>query len=154
MRMLANICSIARAIVMVSLVTVSLNGCVLVPFVQAFKETGLTEGDRMALLPPQVKKFSDARVFGNKTDALSLVAPEAKAEISSQLQSNNDQERIVKSRIDEIEWLEDAFKARVVIKVDSFTMTQLVVKTFTEEQNWEFKTGTGWIMTGRTKKEA
>ena len=138
----------------ITLATFSIGGCVLVPFVQAFKETGLTEGDRMALLPPQVKKFSDARVFGNKIDALSVVAPEAQAEISSQLQSMNEQERVVKSRIDEIEWLEDAFRARVVIKVDSFTMSQLVVKTTTEEQQWEFKTGNGWVLTGRTKQEA
>lgn len=28
----------------------TLSGCVLVPFIQAFKEVGATEGDRMALL--------------------------------------------------------------------------------------------------------
>lgn len=132
----------------------SMAGCVLVPFVQAFKETGLTEGDRMALLPPQVKKFSDARLFGNKTDALNLVSPEARAEIAKQLQGGSENERIVKSTIDEVEWLENAFKARVVIKIDSFTMNQLVVKTTTEEQRWEFKTGAGWALTERTKLEA
>ena len=152
--MLSGKWSIVRGAATFLVSVVWLSGCVLVPFVQAFKETGLTEGDRMALLPPQVKRFSDARVFGNKTDAMSVVAPEARAEISSQLQSNNDQERIVKSRIDEIEWLEDAYKARVVLKVESFTMNQLVVKTTTEELKWEFKTGQGWVLTSRTKQEA
>ena len=125
----------------------------LVPFVQAFKETGLTEGDRKELLPPQVKKFSDARLFGNKSDALSLVAPEARAEISKQLQGSGDNERIVKSNIDQIEWSDSAFKARVVIKVDSYKLTQLVVKTTTEEQRWEFTTGGGWVLTERTKQD-
>ncbi len=130
-----------------------LNGCVLVPFVQAFKETGLTEGDRMALLPPKVKKFSDAQVFGNKTDALDLVAPESRDEIAKQLQSSGVPERVVKSQIDAIEWSEDAYKAKVVVKTDSFAMNQLIVRTLTEEQNWEFQTGSGWLMTGRSKSE-
>jgi hypothetical protein len=145
-RILKSLVSWVAALV----VLVQTSGCVLVPFVQAFKETGLTEGDRMELLPPQLKKFSDARIFGNKTQALALVASESQAEISKQLQNKNDQERIVKSQVDEIEWSEDARKARVVVKVDSFTMSQLIVKTQREEQRWEFSSGSGWLMTERT----
>lgn len=133
------------------LLTVGMSGCVLVPFVQAFKETGLTEGDRMELLPPQLKKFSDARVFGNKSLAMALVASESQAEISKQLQDRNEQERIVKSQVDEIEWIENARKARVVMKVESFTMNQLIVKTKKEEQRWEFTPGSGWLMTDRSE---
>jgi hypothetical protein len=142
-----------KRLVLVAFAIVTCSGCVLVPFVQAFKETGLTEGDRKALLLPQVKKFSDARVFGNKTEALDLVAPESRAEIAKQLQSTGPQERVVKSQIDDIEWMDNAYKAKVVLKVDAFTMNQLVVKTSTEEQNWEFKTGNGWVMTSRTRNE-
>jgi len=133
------------------LLFLQLSGCVLVPFVQAFKETGLTEGDRMELLPPQLKKFSDARVFGNKSQAIGLVASGSQAEISKQLQDKPEQERIVKSQVDEIEWSEDARKARVVIKVESFTMSQLVVKTKKEQQRWEFSPGSGWLMTERSE---
>lgn len=128
-----------------------LGGCILVPFVQAFKETGLTEGDRMELLAPQIKKFSDARVFGNKSQAMALVASESQAEISKQLQDKNEQERIVKAQVDEIEWIENARKARVVLKVESFTMSQLIVKTKREEQRWEFSPVGGWLMTHRTE---
>jgi ribosome-binding factor A len=131
------------------LIVLHVSGCVLVPFVQAFKETGLTEGDRMELLPPQLKKFSDARVFGNKSLAMALVASESQPEISKQLQDKPEQERIVKSQVDEIEWSEDARKARVVMKVESFTMSQLIVKTKREEQRWEFSPGSGWLMTQR-----
>lgn len=133
------------------LFTTGLSGCVLVPFVQAFKETGLTEGDRMELLPPQLKKFSDARVFGNKSLAMALVASESQAAISKQLQDRNEQERIVKSQVDEIEWIENARKARVVMKVESFTMNQLIVKTKKEEQRWEFTAVSGWLMTDRSE---
>jgi hypothetical protein len=128
-----------------------MSGCILVPFVQAFKETGLTEGDRMELLPQQLKKFSDARVFGNKSQAMALVASESQAEISKQLQDKPEQERIVKSQVDEIEWSEDARKARVVMKVESFTMSQLIVRTKKEQQRWEFSPGSGWLMTERSE---
>lgn len=127
-------------------------GCVLVPFVRAFKETGLTEGDRMELLAPQLKKFSEARLFGNKSQAMALVAPDAQSEISKQLQDNNEQERIVKSQVDEIEWIDGARKARVVMKVDSFKVSHLVVSSKREEQYWEFSPGFGWLMTAREQK--
>jgi len=137
--------------VVVLLVALQVSGCVLVPFVQAFKETGFTEGDRMALLAPQIKKFSDARVFGNKSQAMALVTSESQAAISKQLQDKPEQERIVKSQVDEIEWSEDARKARVVLKVESFTMSQLVVKSKREQQRWEFSPGSGWLMTERSE---
>jgi hypothetical protein len=138
----------------VFLLVSGMTGCILVPFVQAFKETGLTEGDRMALLPPRIKKFSDARVFGNKTDALSVVADDSKVEIANQLQTGKERERIVKSQIDNVEWIDNAYKARVIVRVESFTMSQLVVQTLSEEQQWEFSSGSGWLLTSRTKLDA
>lgn len=140
------------ALVLACLV-VSANGCVLVPFVQAFKESGATEGDRMALLPPQVKKFSDARLFGNKIDALRVVAPEARAEIGRQLNEMGEGERIVKSQISDVEWSDSAYKAKVLVKVESFKMSELVVGSVTEEQRWEFSTVSGWLLTERSKVE-
>jgi len=134
------------------IVAFSSTGCVLVPFVRAFKETGLTEGDRMELLAPQLKKFSEARLFGNKSQAMALVAPDAQSEISKQLQDNNEQERIVKSQVDEIEWIDGARKARVVMKVESFKVSHLVVSSKREEQHWEFSPGVGWLMTAREQK--
>lgn len=128
-------------------------GCVLVPFVRAFKETGLTEGDRMELLAPQLKKFSEARIFGNKSQAIALVAPEAQAEVSKQFQDINESERVVKSQVDEIEWIDGARKARVVMKVDSYKVSHLVVSSKREEQTWEFSPGVGWLMTGREQAQ-
>jgi len=137
-------------LVLVALVVATAStGCVLVPFVRAFKETGLTEGDRMELLAPQLKKFSEARIFGNKSQAIALVAPEAQAEVSKQFQDINESERVVKSQVDEIEWIDGARKARVVMKVDSYKVSHLVVSSKREEQRWEFSPGVGWLMTGR-----
>jgi hypothetical protein len=90
-------------------------------------------------------------MFGNKSLAMALVASESQTQISKQLQDKSDQERIVKSQVDEIEWIENARKARVVMKVESFTVSQLIVKTKKEEQRWEFSPGSGWLMTERTE---
>jgi hypothetical protein len=135
------------------LVCTSTTGCFMVPFVQAFKESGFTAEDRMTLLPPKVKKFSDARVFGNKSDALALVMPEARLEVSKQLREGGEHERIVKSRIEEVEWIDDARKARLIMKVESYRVNQLVVNTTVEEQVWEFSTVDGWMLSSRSKLE-
>lgn len=127
----------------------SLSGCVLVPFVQAFKESGLTEGDRMNLLAPQIKRFSDARLFGDNTAALALVASGSQGDISKQLRGREEGERLVRSEVEEIEWSDSARAARVVLKVESFKVSQLVVGSKREEQRWEFASGSGWLMTAR-----
>ena len=139
--------SIALALVVLSLCS----GCVLVPFVQAFKESGFTENDRMALLGPQVKKFSDARMFGNKTEALALVATESQPEIAKQLNQSSEEERIVKSQIDHVEWIDDARKAKVTVRVDSYKVTRLVVNAVKEEQTWEFNPVAGWQLSARAE---
>jgi hypothetical protein len=145
-----NVRGLLRFVVFVFIVS-GITGCILVPFVQAFKESGLTESDRMALLPPRLKKFSDARVFGNKTDALDLVMPETRNEIAKQLSDVGEHERIVKSKVEEVEWSDSANKAKVMVKVESYKVTQLIVTTVTEEQQWEYSTSSGWLLKSRSK---
>jgi len=149
---MSTVAAFSRALILFVVLSVS-NGCVLVPFVQAFKESGLTESDRMALLPPRLKKFSDARIFGNKTDALDVVVPDSRAQIAKQLSEVGEHERIVKSRVEEVEWADSANKAKVVVKVESYKVTQLIVTTVTEEQQWEYSTGSGWLLRSRSKVE-
>jgi len=145
-----NVRGLLRFVVFVFIVS-GITGCILVPFVQAFKESGLTESDRMALLPPRLKKFSDARVFGIKTDALDLVMPETRNEIAKQLSDVGEHERIVKSKVEEVEWSDSANKAKVMVKVESYKVTQLIVTTVTEEQQWEYSTSSGWLLKSRSK---
>jgi hypothetical protein len=147
-----KIAGFARLVLFLCVVS-GVSGCVLVPFVQAFKESGLTESDRMALLPPRLKKFSDARIFGNKTDALDVVLPESRTQIAKQLSEVGEHERIVKSKVEEVEWSDSANKAKVMVKVESYKVTQLIVTTVTEEQQWEYSTGSGWLLKSRSKVE-
>jgi hypothetical protein len=107
----------------------------------------------MALLPPRLKKFSDARMFGNKSDALDVVMPEVRTQIAKQLSEVGEHERIVKSKVEEVEWSDSATKAKVVMKVESYKVTQLIVTTVTEEQEWEYSTSSGWLLKSRSKVE-
>jgi len=128
-------------------------GCVLVPFITAFKQTGVTEGDRMALLPPEVKKYSDALSWGSKPSALAVVADDSRVEISKQLRGLGEDEHIVEAKIDEVEWMESAFKAKVFIKFRYYKVPFYVVKTRLEEQLWEFSVASGWKLKERVVKE-
>jgi len=129
------------------------SGCVLVPFVNAFKQTGVAEGDRMALLAPEVKKFSDGIAWGNKTAALEVVADQSRETISKQMRSAGEEERIWECKVDEVAWSDNAYKAKVSVKVKYYKVPFYVVKTRIEEQRWEFSLATGWKLVDRSFAE-
>ena len=134
---------------MCALVVTTMPGCVLVPFIQAFKEAGATEGDRQALLAEELRKFSDGLQWGNKTQALSVVSDEAREEIASQLRALGDGDKVVDAKVDDIHWGEGAFSAKALLKVRYYTVPFYVVKTRIEEQHWEFSAGAGWRLQSR-----
>lgn len=131
----------------------SASGCVLVPFVQAFKEVGATEGDRMALLPEQIKKFNSAVVFGNRMEAMHYVSADSQEKVASELKDNAEEERIVDSKVNNVVWADSARQATVEIKVKYFKVPVYVVNTRVEEQRWAFSVGEGWKLTDRTVRE-
>ena len=92
---------------------VSASGCILVPFVQAFKEVGATEGDRMALLPEQIKKFNAAVVFGNRMEAMNYVSTDSQGKVGAELKDNTEEERIVDSKVNNVVWADSARQATV-----------------------------------------
>jgi len=124
--------------------TALLSGCFIIPFVQAFKETGATEGDRMALLEPEARKFADAMVLGNKKLAMTVVMPESRSSISKLIRDRNEEERVVESKLDDVQYSEAARKATVTLKVRYYKVPFYVVKMRIEEQHWEFTMSDGW----------
>lgn len=132
-----------RAILVV-VAAVTFSGCFIIPFVQAFKETGATEGDRMALLEPEARKFADAMVLGNKQLAMTVVMPESRTTISKQIRGRNEEERVVESKLDDVQYTEAARKATVTLKVRYYKVPFYIVKSRLEEQHWEFSMSDGW----------
>ncbi len=144
---------IFKILLMVFLVASQSAGCVLVPFVNAFKQTGVAEGDRMALLAPEVKKFSDGISWGNKGAALEVVSDEYRETVSKQLRGMGEEERIWECKVDDVTWSEEAYKAKVSVKVRYYRIPFYVVKTRIEEQRWQFSLATGWKLVERTVVE-
>lgn len=130
----------------------SLSGCVLVPFIQAFKEVGATEGDRMTLLNEEVKKFNAAVVWGNHTEAASYIAPESQLKLSSQFKDATEEERIVDSKVTDVVWADSARDATVKVKTKFYRVPVYVVNTRVEEQHWLWSGG-AWKLVDRSVKE-
>lgn len=144
---------ILKIFLMVLIVAAHCSGCVLVPFVNAFKQTGVAEGDRKALLAPEVKKFCDGISWGNKAAALEVVADESRETVSKQLRDVGEGERVWECKVDDVMWSEDAYKAKVSVKVRYYKIPFYVVKTRIEEQRWEFSLAKGWRLVERAVLE-
>lgn len=147
MARITRLCSLGMVC---AFIMTTLPGCVLVPFIQAFKETGATEEDRKALLAEEVKKFSDAIMWGSKPQALSVVSDEARDEIAAQLRAIGEDEKIVDAKVDDIKWGDRIFAANVFLKVRFYKVPFYVVKTRIEEQVWEFSVADGWRLKTRS----
>lgn len=133
-------------------VSPSLSGCVLVPFIQAFKEVGATEGDRMELLDKEIKGFNAAIVWGNHTEAASYVAPESQLKLSSQFKDTTEEERIVDTKVTNVVWGDGAREATVQVKTKFYRVPVYVVNTRTEEQRWVWNMGS-WKVVDRSVRE-
>lgn len=133
-------------------VSTSLSGCVLVPFIQAFKEVGATEGDRMELLDKEIKGFNAAIVWGNNTEAASYVAPESQLKLSSQFKDTTEEERIVDTKVTNVVWGDGAREATVQVKTKFYRVPVYVVNTRTEEQRWIWNMGS-WKVVDRSVRE-
>ncbi len=133
-------------------VSTSLSGCVLVPFIQAFKEVGATEGDRMELLDKEIKGFNAAIVWGNSTEAASYVAPESQLKLSSQFKDTTEEERIVDTKVTNVVWGDGAREATVQVKTKFYRVPVYVVNTRTEEQRWIWNMGS-WKVVDRSVRE-
>ena len=140
-------------IAMAAGIAVGASGCVLVPFIQAFKEVGATEGDRMALLNERVKKFNAAVVWGNRAEAVSYVADESQLKLSPQFKDASEEERVFDSKVTNVTWEDSARAATVEVKTKFYKIPVYVVTTRVEEQKWKFETGVGWKLVDRTIQE-
>ncbi len=140
------------SLLMVAVIPTTLSGCVLVPFIQAFKEVGATEGDRMALLDNEIKGFNSAIVWGNHTEAASYVAPESQLTLSSQFKDTTEEERIVDTKVTNVVWGDGAREATVQVKTKFYRVPVYIVNTRIEEQKWTWSTGS-WKLVDRTVRE-
>lgn len=130
--------------------TLSLGGCVAVPFMQGISELGVTEGGRQRLFAKEIKRFNSARSWENPVTLIDFISPTADPKLLPQLQSDVKGRRVVDSKIDTLTFADNAYRADVGVTVRSFKTSSYLVEEQVEHQRWEYSSGAGWKIVARS----
>lgn len=134
-----------------------LNGCLAVPLIDSVSQSGVRKSDRVAMLPKAIGKFHEALQWGNRAEAMQYVVAEQQTSVINSFDTGNDEEeKVVSSKVKSVDFSEDAYDAQVKVEVRSYIAPFYVVKTRLEKQEWKFGTRSGWQLFSRevTKKKA
>jgi len=132
------------------LVLFSLSSCAAVaPLFQAYSQIGVTENDRMVLLDENLKDFQEALYWGDPGAAIAMADASSHSSLRHQIKESKRSERIVESKIEMVEFSENAYRADVEVMVKYFKVPYYIVKERFEKQYWEFSTGSGWQFMSR-----
>ena len=66
-----------------------------------------------------------------------------------QLKKDRDKERLVDSKVDYVDFSDDAFSAKVDVTFKFFKVPFYIVTERKEQQTWRFAFGKGWKLAGR-----
>lgn len=125
-------------------VIITLNGCIIAPAIDSFKKLGVTSSDRAGLLPKAVKQFQDHRFWGDPMEALTMASDDGRESLKDVLLAGRDKDRIVESKISNVNFSDARFSAEVDIDVKFYTIPYYVVNTRIERQKWSFSMTGGW----------
>lgn len=142
-----------RTFFLISIIAVSsmaIQGCIFVPFVDAFKQTGVTEGDRQQLLGPEMKRFTENLSAGSVSSALAYATAESRKDLAKQFEKIGDGQKVVDSKVIDVEFTEDSYRASAKVAVRYFEIPYYIVKTRREQQDWIFSLSSGWKLSGIT----
>ncbi|MGI6680723.1 MAG: hypothetical protein ACOX3T_04490 [Bdellovibrionota bacterium] len=121
----------------ISVLVLCLDACVLVPFIDSYKQIGVSEGDRQALLPKTLKKFQDFVYWGQYSNALAFAKEDEVMNIRESLKRYKEI-KIVSMKVDDILFEDDSKKATVDIVVSYYKIPQYVVAKEKVREVWEF----------------
>ena len=121
-------------------------GCVaFAPLIKTYSEIGVSREDRVRLLESNVNEFHDAVYWGRSQTALSLAKEESRNELRQLIRSiRKSKQKIVESKIEFVDFDEDAYEAEVEVLVKYYEEPYYIVRDRTEKQKWEFETASGW----------
>ncbi|MCI5064746.1 hypothetical protein MRY87_03360, partial [bacterium] len=116
----------------------SLPGCILVPFINSAKQSGLMREDRERLLQEEVTKFHRVRFWGKPMQALAFASREGRGEVEDFLRAHSKNEKVVESEVELIDYAEDAYEAIVSARVKYYRIPYYIVEERIEKQDWTF----------------
>jgi len=126
---------------------IGLQGCIFVPILDGFNNSGVTSTQRAAKLSKAVKEFQDYVFWGDVEKALNLADPEHRKEINKALLNIPKDERVVETKMLSADYSEDAYDADVVVQTKSFNKNTLTVYERNVSQKWVFYMSSGWLIT-------
>lgn len=126
----------------------SMQSCILVPFINSFKQLGATKSDRKVLLEKDIKGFTTALRAEQYDVALAYVADEYKVEFKNLLRSRQRSERIVDLKVDMFDLSEDVRLSQVDVLQRYYQIPYYVVKDRILSQHWKFQSGL-WRLYGQ-----
>ncbi len=132
-------------LLLISIVLVfSFSGCLMAPVIGTIQEAGLTESGRQGSLPQTLKSFNSALFWQNYSQAQSFAAESSAQEVRTQLAQKKNQGRVVESKIEGVNYLEDSYKAEVDVAVRIQNPNTMIVSNQLEKQIWNFSVYDGW----------
>lgn len=122
------------------------SGCVLAPAIESWKQIGVTAGDRAALLPQHVKRFSDAVYWGRPDEAISFMTPDCRKALGELYNQRKRNERLTDTSVEGVNLNDDSREATVDILVRYLDLKAgtNVVNERRVQQEWVFSVSTGW----------
>ncbi len=131
-----------------------LNSCVaLAPVMETYRQMGVSEADRMQLLEQRVREFHDSIYWGRPHTALQLSDESARPDLRRRVRDRRRKEKLVDSKVDFVEFDDDAYEAKVDVLIRFYRVPNYVVKERVETQDWRFSTVSGWMYFGTEKEE-
>ena len=130
----------ARILLSFFILVLCLDACVLVPFIDSYKEMGVTEGDRQALLAKTLKNFQDYIYWGQYNNALSFADEERGLDIKKSL-NRYKEVKIVTMKTDDVTFLNSSKEANVNVIVKYYKIPQYIVVDEVVNETWYFNIG-------------
>lgn len=121
-----------------------LSGCVLAPFIDSYKQAGVSKADREVLLDKSVQEFHQALYWGSMREALAYTDDESRNNLREMMRNRRDTEKLVESQVEYVDFSDDAFSADVDVIVRYYEIPVYIVQKRLETQQWIFSYTGGW----------
>lgn len=120
------------------------SGCIMAPVVGSIQESGLTESGLQTALNDAVKEFNNALFWQNYAKARTFASEEDAVNLNSTLAAKKEQGRVVESKVEGVNYIDDSYKAEVDVAVRVQNFSTMIVANQVDKQVWKFSIYDGW----------
>ncbi len=131
-------------IIVLAVTSLTFSGCIFAPSIDSVNKAGITESGRKGTLDHAVKGFNTARFWENYPLANTYAADENMETLKVVLQEKRTEGRIVESKVENVSFYDDAYKAEVDVLQKIQSASTNLVNPQIEKQIWTFSIYNGW----------